>query len=347
MKLGFAAVFWLMTGTQIGQFAEQGDVGTVLHAGSAEFDAGTGTYTINGSGENMWATADAFHFVWKRMSGDVSLTADVTFPTATGNPHKKAVLMIRQSLDADSAYVDAALHASGLTSLQSRAEKGGATHEVGIEDEAAKRLRLVKRGSYFYMYVARAGEELHLAGGSMRLELKEPFYVEIGVCSHDKDVTETATFSNVTIGVPAPGKPTLYSTLETISVSSTDRRVVAVFKGRVEAPSWKDATSLIFKKGKQMEQIPATGGKVEAAAVHVVDKMKGKEHASPDGERLAELSYWGDKPKESTLSVKSKSDGKSKVLATVMGAKGTLGREPWSPDGKRLVYVSYQMVPEE
>jgi hypothetical protein len=30
-----------------------------------------------------------------------------------------------------------------------------------------------------------------------------------------------------------------------------------------------------------------------------------------------------------------------------MGAKGTLGREPWSPDGKRLVYVSYQMVPEE
>ncbi len=328
-----------MASAQIGQFAEQGDVGTVLHAGSAEFDAGTGTYTINGSGENMWATADAFHFAWKKMSGDVSLTADVTFPTATGNPHKKAVLMIRQSLDADSAYVDAALHASGLTSLQSRAEKGGATHEVGIEDEAAKRLRLVKRGSYFYMYVARAGEELHLAGGAMHLELKEPFYVGIGVCSHDKDVTEAAAFSNVTIGAPAQGKPTLYSTLETISVSSTDRRVVAVFKGRVEAPSWKDATSLIFKKGKEMEQIPATGGKVEPAAVQATEKLRGNERPSPDGERLASID-------SRTLSVKTKSDGKTKVLATELGPKGTLGREPWSPDGKRLVYVSYQTVPE-
>ncbi len=38
--------------------------------------------------------------------------------------------MIRQSLDADSAYVDVALHGDGLTSLQFREAKGAATHEV-------------------------------------------------------------------------------------------------------------------------------------------------------------------------------------------------------------------------
>ena len=58
------------------------------------------TYTITGSGENMWSAADAFQFVWKKISGDVTLTADICFLTKTGNEHKKAVLMLRQSLDA-------------------------------------------------------------------------------------------------------------------------------------------------------------------------------------------------------------------------------------------------------
>ena len=332
----------------LGQFEDHGDLGTVLHPGSASFDAANGSYTISGSGENMWATADSFHFVWKKFSGDVSITADLAFPTKTGNPHKKAVLMVRQSLDADSPYVDAALHVVGLTSLQSREQKGGPTHEVGIDGEGATRLRLEKRGSDFYMYVARPGEELHLGGGSMRLELKEPFYIGLGVCAHDKDVVETAVFSNVSIGAPAKGKLKVYSTLETISVSSTDRRVVAVFNERIEEPSWTaDGTGLVFKKGKQMEQIPATGGKAEPApSAHYQKPIKG-DIASQDGQRVALLSDEGKKPRDVTLSMKTVSDGQTKVLAKLLGGDGTLGHSPWSPDGKRLVFVSYQMVPQE
>ncbi|MBK5294576.1 MAG: hypothetical protein JJE04_23210, partial [Acidobacteriia bacterium] len=54
---------------------------------------------VTASGENIWGTADAFQFVWKKVSGDVSLTAEVAFLTATGDPHKKAVLMLRESLE--------------------------------------------------------------------------------------------------------------------------------------------------------------------------------------------------------------------------------------------------------
>src|SRR5882672_4744804 len=36
----------------IGVFEGHGDVGTVLHAGSVEFDKSKGTYTLTGSGEN-------------------------------------------------------------------------------------------------------------------------------------------------------------------------------------------------------------------------------------------------------------------------------------------------------
>ena len=67
---------------------------------------------------------------WKKASGDLALAADVAFVGAGKDPHRKACLMIRQSLDADSAYVDVALHGDGLTSLQFREAKGAATHEV-------------------------------------------------------------------------------------------------------------------------------------------------------------------------------------------------------------------------
>ena len=35
---------------------------------------------VEAAGANMWSTDDAFHFAWKKVSGDVALSADMTFP---------------------------------------------------------------------------------------------------------------------------------------------------------------------------------------------------------------------------------------------------------------------------
>ena len=150
-------------GASPGLFPEHRDIGTVLHAGSTDYDAAKDTYTLAGSGENMWFTADAFQFAWKKVSGDVTLTADISFLGTGGNPHRKAVLMIRQSLDADSPYADVALHGVGLTSLQFREEKGATTHEVQANISAPKRLRIEKRGDYFHMLLGD-GEGTPLGG---------------------------------------------------------------------------------------------------------------------------------------------------------------------------------------
>ena len=64
-------------GGAVGIFEGTGDVGQVLHKGSVEFDAAKGTYTIAGSGENMWFASDDFQFVWKKGKGDVTLTAEL------------------------------------------------------------------------------------------------------------------------------------------------------------------------------------------------------------------------------------------------------------------------------
>ena len=130
----------------LGLFTHAQDVGVVLHPGVTKYDPAAATYTITGSGENMWFGKDQFQFVWKKASGDLSLSADIHFLGDKGNNHRKAVLMIRQSLDTGSPSVDVALHGDGLTSLQFRDEADGNTHEVESAETAPHRVRLEKRG---------------------------------------------------------------------------------------------------------------------------------------------------------------------------------------------------------
>ena len=187
----------------LGIFENHGDVGTVLHPGSATYDAARQSYTVAGSGDNMWSSRDAFHYVWKQAAGDLSLAADVSFVGAGREPHRKACLVIRQDLDADSAYVDVALHGDGLASLQFRDSKGAATHEVQANLAAPRRLRVVKRGKYVVLDLAGESKELGFSGAAVRITFQEPFYVGLGVCAHNKDVTETALFSERGAGIAA------------------------------------------------------------------------------------------------------------------------------------------------
>src|ERR1700691_2650448 len=187
VTLGLAPIMTLAQSQPLGIFTDHQDVGTVLHPGSAVYDAARQTYTLSGSGENMWFGVDDFHYVWKKVSGDVALTADIAFLGTGGNPHRKAVLMIRQSLDGNSPGVDIAVHGVGLTSLQFRDATGVNTHEVESNISAPKTVRIEKRGDYFYAFVTGKDGKLQLSGASTKLALSGEFYIGIGVCSHDKD----------------------------------------------------------------------------------------------------------------------------------------------------------------
>src|SRR5262245_44793402 len=185
--------------SSLGMFSDDGNVGKVSLPGSALFDATQGTYLIAGGGENMWFTNDAFHYVWKEMSGDLSLAADIRWQGTSDQPHRKACLIIRQNADADSPYVDAVLNGNGLASLQYRETAGGPTREIQSNISGPTRLRIEKRGAYVSMSIALAGEKLHRAGGTFRIEFQEPFYVGLAVCAHNNSRLELAEFSNVEI----------------------------------------------------------------------------------------------------------------------------------------------------
>jgi len=326
----------------VGTFESHGDVGKTLHAGSVNYDAAKNSYTIAGSGENMWLGNDAFHFAWKKMSGDTAtLTADISFLGSGGNPHRKAVLMIRQSLDSDSVYADVALHGNGLAALQFRDEKDGPTQEVRSKISAPARVRIEKRGAYFTMWLGGVTGEPEMAGGSPKIELKEPFYVGIGVCSHDQDVVEKAVFSNVEMAA-APinhaaklAPATLYSVLETVPTDSGDRTAVYVSAGRFEAPNWtRDGKAFLFNREGKILRLAVSGGKPETIDTGFANRCNNDHGISPDSSLLA-------------VSDQSQEDHQSLVYV-VPFAGGTPKRvtqyspsywHGWSPDGKTLAFV--------
>jgi TolB protein len=324
--------------TPRGIFEGHTNIGKNLHSGSAEYDAETHTYIVSGSGENMWFTADAFQFVWKKLSGDIAITADISFVGTGGNEHRKAALMVRQDLDADSVYADVALHGNGLTSLQYRDEKGGATHEIQSNVSGPGRLRIEKRGDYVYLLLATGDKQLKPSGASMRIPLRGTYYVGIGVCAHDKDAVEKAVFSNVNVeavNTPSNAQATLYSTLETVNVASTDRRVAYVAADHFEAPNWMhDGSSFLFNSNGRIYRLPVSGGSPELIDTGFATRCNNDHGISPDATQLA-------------ISDQSQEEHKSIVYIVPIGG-GTPRRitqnspsywHGWSPDGKTLAFV--------
>lgn len=341
--------------TPLGQFESHSDIGATHHPGAAHYDAATKTYTLTASGENIWAANDAFHFVYKKISGDISLTANVSLAGKSANPHRKTVLMFRSSLDPDAPYVDVAIHGDGLTSLQYREEKGGLTHEIRANIASPKKLTIERRGQYFTVWLSAQDDKPHIATGSIRIPLSETFYAGLGVCSHDNTAIEQAVFSNVSLTKPAalPDKPTLYSFLETISPESRNRTVVYVAPERFEAPNWtRDGAALIFNRNGHIERLPVasdasqapTGdGKSPIAKVpqapQIIDtgfanRCNNDHLISPDGASLA-ISDSSQETHDSLIYILPLTGGTPKRVTK----NSPSYLHGWSPDGKTLAFV--------
>jgi hypothetical protein len=325
-----------------GVFESHADVGSVLHPGTLEYDPAKGAYTVSGSGENIWSTADAFHFAWKKVKGDASLAADILFLGKGGNEHRKAVLMVRQSLGADSVYADVALHGNGLTALQYRDEKGAATHEIQTQETqpniaGSERLRIEKRGNFVYLFLGDGGKELHYSGASMRVPLEATYYVGIGVSSHDQDVVEKAVFANVDLArdLAPVAKTTLYSTLERVTIRSTVRHVVYVAPERFEAPNWtRDGRSFLFNRNGSIYRLQVSGGEPALIDTGFAKRCNNDHGISPD---------------QTSLAISDQSQGDNQSIVYIVPVEGGAPRRitqrspsywhGWSPDGKTLAFV--------
>ncbi len=200
----------------IGIFEGQSDIGGAVVTGKSSYDPATKVYTIVSAGYNVWYSRDEFRYLWKKMSGDISLAADINYPDPKGYFDRKAVLVIRQNLDDDAKEAIAALHGDGMIHLAWRPLKGerikdmeyrigsrggipGGKSPDDLVTDHAKRIAIEKRGDYFALFVSMDGEPMHQFGAPIELHLEEPFYVGIGFCSHLPATLDTAKLSDVVL----------------------------------------------------------------------------------------------------------------------------------------------------
>ena len=183
----------------LGAFTNSDDVGAPPIKGSAEFDASSGQYRITGSGTDIWGKADQFHYVWRQMSGDFAVTATAKFLT-DGNDHRKASIMLRQSLDTDSPFVHLVIHGNGMPGIQFRSAKADNVNTVDlpIEGPGTFKLKLVRQGSAITVWFAKDNGALRERGTTQN-QLGSPVLVGLGVASHTQTATNTVLFSDVSV----------------------------------------------------------------------------------------------------------------------------------------------------
>jgi Tol biopolymer transport system component len=325
----------------VGVFTRHGDVGKAT--GSASYDARQQTYTVAGSGQNMWGTRDDFHFVWKRLTGNFILSTRARFIGRGVEEHRKIGWTIRPSLDPTGPHVTAALHGDGLTSLQFRRQAGAITEEEKSADslpDADAVIQLERRDGEYIMSVAQFGDTLvttRLSGVS----LPDTVYVGLFVCAHNAAVTERATFSNVRITTPAPKALVPYrdylgSRLEILDVATGNATVIHHYRGSFQAPNWThDGQALIYVQEGRLYRFDLASRTPVAINTGFATRNNNDHVLSFDGRMMAISNHLVDSGAPSIVYTVPATGGVPKRIT----AKGPSYLHGWSPDGRWLVYV--------
>ena len=175
------------------------DIGTVDAKGSAA--GADGTFSVKGSGADIWGNSDELHYAYIEVSGSKQITAHLK--TLTGsNAWKKVGVMYRTDLENNSQHAMAALTRNNSNGLGAfvRSNKGGSTQWSKANATNHDWVRVMCRDGIVAVYTSANGTDWEKHGTTFkRANTDTPYYLGIAVCSHADGELCTATFDNVSI----------------------------------------------------------------------------------------------------------------------------------------------------
>jgi TolB protein len=323
-----------------GIFQKSSDVGPVAIKGSSAYDPETQAYRIEGAGTNMWFGTDEFHFLWKKLSGDCILRAQVEFIGEGVEAHRKIGWMVRNTLETNSPHVNACVHGDGLTSLQFRKTIGGETSEVRSDAVAPNIIQLERRGGTYILSTAVFGQPFERIEFS-DITLNDSVFVGLYVCSHNPDVSEKALFTNVRIIIPAdkdfqPYKDFIGSNLEIMDIATGHRKILYTAPNSLQAPNWTlDGKSLIYNSEGKLFKFNLKNLTPEVIDTDFATANNNDHVISFDGRMMGISHHSEEDSGRSVIYTLPISGGKPKRIT----ANSPSYLHGWSVDGRELIYT--------
>jgi TolB protein len=324
----------------LGAFDHHEDIGGPKLKGTATYMKETQSYTLSGAGKNMWANADQFHFLWKKIKGDFIIHATVRFIGKGTIDHRKIGIMARNTLTTGSQYADACVHGDVLTSLQYRTKTDDTTGQIIISSYHPTEIELERSGNSFTFSSASFGETYKSA--TKEIVLNEEVYAGLFICSHAEDVMEQAVFSNVRIIIPAakdfrPYRDYIGSHIEVMDVATGHRKILHSAPNSLQAPNWTpDNKQLIYNADGLMYNYDLATGNIKQLNTGFAKDNNNDHVLSFDGKTLGISHYTGNHTSTVYTLPVTGSDNPVKITEDSSGHSYFHG---FSPDGKRLLFT--------
>jgi regulation of enolase protein 1 (concanavalin A-like superfamily) len=172
------------------------DVGSVPSPGGASYK--NGTFTVTGSGADIWGSADAFHYAMTSLNGDGTIVARVA-TVQTVDPWTKAGVMIRETQNAGSAHAFMLVSAGKGAAFQRReVTDGTSVNTAGSTSTAPHWVKLTRSGNNFTAYESSDGTNWTWVGTDT-IPMAQMVYVGLAVTSHNTLASATCTFDHVSV----------------------------------------------------------------------------------------------------------------------------------------------------
>jgi len=340
-------------GRPVGIFEDHADVGKPKIEGSTIYEVGTQTYSLKGSGYNIWFERDEFHYAYKKIKGDFILTANFAFVGKGVDPHRKMGWMVRESLDENASHYSAVVHGDGLTVMQWRPLRGAFMRDPQDEIFAPKPgyqvIQLERQGKNIIFRAAQVGEPLQMIGSTVMNDMPEEILAGLFLCSHNPDISEEAKVWNVRIDRPVPDdyNPNrdgwVGCRMEILDVFTGMRKVIHESKGRFEAPNWMpDGKNLLFNENGSLYTIPIEGGTPVKFNTGTANRLNNDHGISFSGKQLAISHHRDGLPGGgSSVFVLPMTGGEPKLITE----KTPSYFHGWTGDDKWVLYVAQRDTP--
>ena len=197
--------YFLQIGTQLLGSWTDVDVGSVGLAGSASY--ANSVFTVNGSGQGVFSSADELNFMWQPLSGDGSIVARVV--SLTGNASPPAGVMIRETLNANANSAFSAYRSSTMFFVERSTTGASSSYQTGTGGALPYWVALSRVANTFTSYTSIDGVNWVQVGTAETISMAQNVYIGLAVSSDDNTSLSTAVFDNVSLNTLSDSAPTI------------------------------------------------------------------------------------------------------------------------------------------